>query len=151
VIFDEVDGYPPSAGSDGDQIKLGIARTQYYWDRKIIAGSTPLIAGASRIETLFEAGDQRRYYVPCPQCGHMAPLVFRGDGGHSMTWPKDKPEDAFFTCQANGCVIEHKDKREMVARRRMARTRRSRARVVPHLGGVQLRRTPPGRTGGGVH
>jgi phage terminase large subunit GpA-like protein len=28
-------------------------------------GSTPTIAGASRIERLFLAGDQRRYYVPC--------------------------------------------------------------------------------------
>jgi phage terminase large subunit GpA-like protein len=116
VVFDEVDGYPPSAGSDGDQIRLGIARTQYYWDRKIVAGSTPLVAGASRIERLFAAGDQRRYYVPCPQCGHMAPLVFRGDAGHAMTWPDDKPKEAFFTCQANGCVIEHKDKRSMVER-----------------------------------
>jgi phage terminase large subunit GpA-like protein len=116
VLFDEVDGYPASAGSDGDQIKLGIKRTDFYWDRKIGAGSTPLIAGASRIERLFEEGDQRRYYVPCPACGHMAPFVFQGDHGHAMTWPEGEPEAAFFTCQANGCVIEHKDKREMVER-----------------------------------
>ena len=116
VLFDEVDGYPPSAGSDGDQIKLGIKRTEYYWDRKIGAGSTPLVAGASRIERLFEQGDQRRYFVPCPQCGHMAPMVFSGDGGHSMSWPEGKPKEAFFTCQANGCVIEHRQKREMVER-----------------------------------
>lgn len=115
VLFDEVDGYPPSAGSDGDQIKLGVARTQYYWDRKIGAGSTPLVAGASRIEKLFEAGDQRRYYVPCPQCQHMAPLVFSGNGGHRMEWPEGKPREAFFSCQKNGCVIEHKQKRDIVA------------------------------------
>lgn len=118
VLFDEVDGYPPSAGSDGDQLKLGIARTQYYWDRKIGAGSTPLVAGHSRIETLFEAGDQRRYYVPCPSCGHMDYLVFteRETGGHFMQWPEGRPEEAYFTCRQNGCVIEHKDKRDMVAR-----------------------------------
>ena len=39
VLFDEVDGYPPSAGSEGDQIKLGIRRTEYYWNRKIVSGS----------------------------------------------------------------------------------------------------------------
>lgn len=116
VIFDETDGYPPSAGSEGDQIKLGIRRTEYYWDRKIIAGSTPLVAGASRIADLFEAGDQRRYFVPCPSCGHMAPLVFSGDAGHAMKWPEGKPEEAAFSCQLNGCVIEHKDKRWMVER-----------------------------------
>jgi phage terminase large subunit GpA-like protein len=115
IIFDEVDGYPPSAGSEGDQIKLGIRRSEAFWDRKIIAGSTPLVAGRSRIEALFEAGDRRRFFVPCPQCGHKAPLVFSGDGGHEMKWPKDAPEEAFFSCQANGCVIEHKDKRAIVA------------------------------------
>jgi terminase, large subunit len=114
VLFDEVDGYPPSAGNDGDPVKLGIKRSEYYHDRKIGAGSTPLLAGASRIEQLFEAGDQRRFFVPCPSCGHMAPLVFRGDKGHVMTWPEGKPEEAFFSCQQSGCVIEHKDKRAMV-------------------------------------
>ena len=44
VLFDETDGYPlGGAGTEGDQIKLGIARTQYYWNRKIVAGSTPTI------------------------------------------------------------------------------------------------------------
>lgn len=119
VLFDEVDGYPQSAGADGDQIQLGIRRTEHYWDRKIGAGSTPLVAGASRIERLFEEGDQRRYYVPCPSCGHMAPFRFSertGFAGHTMTWPEGRPEDAFFTCEANGCVIEHHQKREIVER-----------------------------------
>lgn len=119
VLFDEVDGYPPSAGSDGDQIELGVKRTSYYWDRKIGAGSTPLIAGASRIERLYEQGDKRRYFVPCPHCGHMAPLVFsaeHGGAGHTMSWPEGRPEEAFFACEKNGCVIEHRHKREMVER-----------------------------------
>ncbi len=117
VIFDEVDAYPPSAGSDGDPVKLGTKRAEYYWDRKIIAGSTPLIAGRSRIEALFEAGDQRRFYVPCPHCGHMDYLVFseRDSGGHWMQFDTAAPDNAHFVCSRSGCVIEHKDKREMVA------------------------------------
>lgn len=120
VWFDEVDAYPPSAGSDGDPIELGVKRTQTFWNRKIVAGSTPLLAGSSRIEAMFLEGDRRRFFVPCPSCGHMAPLVFTEDAktgrfGHVMRWPKGKPEEAFFSCQQNGCVIEHKDKRAMVA------------------------------------
>lgn len=116
VIFDEVDAYPVSAGQDGDPIKLGIKRSEYFWNRKIIAGSTPLIAGHSRIEQLFHEGDQRRYYVPCPQCGHFDYFVFsqRESGGHFMQWPPDRPHEAFFVCSENGCIIEHKSKREMV-------------------------------------
>lgn len=117
VIFDEVDAYPSSAGSDGDPIKLGIKRSEYYWDRKIISGSTPLVAGRSRIESLFEQGDQRRYYVPCPECGHMDYLVFsqRDSGGHFMQWPDGKPQEAHFVCSMNGCVIEHRHKTDMIA------------------------------------
>jgi terminase, large subunit len=123
VIFDEVDGYPPSAGSEGDQIQLGIMRTQTFWDRKIIAGSTPTLAGASRIESMFEEGDQRRYYVPCPHCGRMDFLAFREtfeiDGepaGHFMDWPDGRPEEAHFVCRGCACVIEHKHKRDMIER-----------------------------------
>lgn len=114
LILDEVDAYPPSAGSDGDPVKLATMRTQAYWNRKIVAISTPLVQGASQIERLFEDGDQRRYFVPCPSCGHMAPLVFTGEQGHRMEWPEGQPEAAFFTCQAAGCVIEHHEKRAMV-------------------------------------
>jgi phage terminase large subunit GpA-like protein len=118
VIFDEVDAYPPSAGSEGDQIKLGMKRSEAFHDRKTIAGSTPLVAGASRIEDMFLAGDQRRYHVPCPHCGHRDFLVFdqKSDRGHVMRWPDGKPEEAYFECRGNGCKIEHKSKRWMVER-----------------------------------
>lgn len=117
VFFDEVDGYPVSAGSDGDPIKLGTKRTEYYHDRKILAGSTPLIAGRSRIEEMFHQGDERRFFVPCPHCGHFDHLVFteREGGGHYMVFDTSDPSGAHFVCSANGCVIEHKHKRDMVA------------------------------------
>lgn len=119
VMFDEVDAYPPSAGSsEGDQISLGMKRSEAFHNRKTLAGSTPLVAGASRIEEMFLAGDQRRYHVPCPHCGHMDFLAFerKGERGHLMRWPDDEPENAYFDCRANGCVIEHKDKRWMIER-----------------------------------
>lgn len=109
VLFDETDGYPASAGSEGDQIQLGIRRTEYYWDRKIGAGSTPTIAGHSRIERLFYAGDQRRYYVPCPHCGAFQVLQFP-----HFHWPKGQPEKAVYICIHCGTEIEHRHKPAMV-------------------------------------
>lgn len=51
VLFDEVDGYPVGgAGSEGDQIALGTKRSETFWNRKIVSGSTPTIKGLSRIE-----------------------------------------------------------------------------------------------------
>src|SRR5579871_4706596 len=66
VLFDEIDGYPNAgAGSEGDQIALGTKRTETFWNRKIILGSTPTVKGFSRIEKSFQESDQRRYFVPC--------------------------------------------------------------------------------------
>ena len=70
VLFDEIDGYPASAGTEGDQIKLGIRRTEYYWNRKIVAGSTPTVKDFSSVERMFQQGDQRGIRA-CPECGHM--------------------------------------------------------------------------------
>lgn len=116
VLFDEVDGYPASAGPDGDQIKLGERRAEHYWDRKIFLASTPLVAGNSRILEAFEQGDQRRFFVPCPHCGHFDFLAFRQkeSGGHWMRWPKGEPRKAHFICSDCGCEISHEQKRDMV-------------------------------------
>lgn len=117
LICDEVDAYPESAGEEGDPISLAIRRTETFRTRKILLGSTPMIAGTSRIEQLFRAGDQRYYLVPCPQCGHLDRLTFREekDGGHWMQWPEGQPERAHFVCSRGGCVIEERDKRAMLA------------------------------------
>jgi phage terminase large subunit GpA-like protein len=119
VILDEVDGYPASAGNDGDPVKLAERRAEYYWNRKIIAGSTPLIAGTSRIDDLYEAGDRRRYYVPCPHCGHMDYLKWSGESGdasgHVMRFP-DGPASAHFECSSCHGKIEESSKREIIER-----------------------------------
>jgi len=117
ILLDEVDAYPASAGDDGDPVKLAEQRGVTAWDRKIVAASTPLVAKHSRIEALYRQGDQRRYFVACPQCGHEDFLVFRKkveDPGHCMEWPEGNPDGAYFVCSANGCAIEEGDKRAMV-------------------------------------
>jgi phage terminase large subunit GpA-like protein len=111
VLFDETDGYPPSAGSEGDQIKLGIKRTEYFWNRKIVAGSTPTIKDFSRIEKLFNQTDQKRYYVPCPDCGHMQYLRWP-----NIRWQNNDPDTAAYACEECGVLIPHKKKRWMVER-----------------------------------
>ena len=111
VLFDEVDGYPASAGSEGDQIKLGIKRTEYYWNRKIIAGSTPTVKDFSRIERMYEESDKRRYFVPCPECGEMQVLEWE-----NIKWINNDPETAAYACKGCGVLIPHSKKRWMVER-----------------------------------
>lgn len=111
VLFDEVDGYPPSAGTEGDQIKLGIRRSEYYWNRKIIAGSTPTVKDFSRIERMYGETDQRRYFVPCPDCGHMQYLKWA-----NIRWVDNDPSTAAYACEGCGVLIPHSKKRWMVER-----------------------------------
>ena len=115
VLFDEVDGYPPST-PEGDQIKLGIKRSEYFWNRKIGLISTPTIKGFSRIEKWFELSDQRRYFVPCPHCDHYQVLRWT-----QMKWEKDAdgnglPETAAYECENCQQLIPHSKKRWMVER-----------------------------------
>ena len=123
VLFDEVDGYPAGgAGSEGDQIALGTKRSETFWNRKIVLGSTPTVKGTSRIEKSWEDSDQRRFHVPCPHCGVKQPLEWGGkESAHGIKWSQDYngkhlPETTYYVCIANGCIIEEVDKPEMVAR-----------------------------------
>ena len=74
VLFDEVDRYPKSAGTEGDPISLGKKRTVTFWNRKILIGGTPTVKGESRTELAFNQTDKRYYHLPCPDCGQMQPL-----------------------------------------------------------------------------
>lgn len=115
IAFDEVDGYPAQgAGAEGDQIALGKKRSESFWNRKIILGSTPTIDGASRIQSAWNESDQRRYFVPCPHCSHRQTLRWE-----NFKWEKTEdgqhlPKTAHFRCEAKGCRIEEHDKQGMI-------------------------------------
>ena len=115
VLFDEVDGFPAEAGFEGDQIALGIKRSETFWNRRIALGSTPTLRYQSRIEKAFEASDQRRFHVPCPMCGHLQSLRWE-----NLRWDKAAdgthlPHTAHFVCEKNGCVIDESAKPSMIA------------------------------------
>lgn len=116
IAFDEVDGYPSQgAGDDGDQITLGTKRGESFWNRKVILGSTPLLKGVSRIEKSWDESDQRRYFVPCPHCGHRQTIKWS-----NLQWEKDDegnalPETAHLTCEGEAaCRIEEHHKPWMI-------------------------------------
>jgi phage terminase large subunit GpA-like protein len=122
VMFDEVDAYPvDGAGNEGDQIALGTKRSETFWNRKIVLGSTPTVKGYSRIEKSFAESDQRYYFVKCPHCGEHQVLEWGGpDTPHGMKWDKDEhgnglPDTVYYVCRHNGCIIHEVDKPDMVA------------------------------------
>ncbi len=106
VLFDEVDRF--NVNIEGDVIALASKRQTTFWDRKRMITSTPTIKGASRIELAFEGSDQRRYFVPCPDCGEFILLEWK-----NLKW---EGEDVWYECENCGVCIEEKYKLKMVAK-----------------------------------
>lgn len=80
IHMDEIDGYDPLP--EGDFGELLAQRAASFGDQALrTESSTPTIEGSSRIDTAFQEGDQRRYFVPCPHCGHAQTLVWE-----NVTW-----------------------------------------------------------------
>lgn len=109
ILLDEIDSYPVSAGAEGDPVKLAMKRSEYYYNRKIVGGSTPTIQDHSRIERMFLETDQRRYFVPCPHCGHEQYLKWP-----QFKWDEGLPRLVWYECEKNKCRITHASKRWMI-------------------------------------
>lgn len=110
VLADEVGRYPVSAGTEGDPLALAYKRTNNFWNRRKLAGSTPGIAGVCRIEAKYLESDQRRFFVPCPHCGERQVLRWE-----QVRWEKGKggthrPETAHYVCEHNGCIWDDGDR-----------------------------------------
>lgn len=97
VLCDEVDGYPPSAGTEGDPVSLAAKRSANFWNRKLVLTSTPTVKDSSRIEEAWLKSDQRHYYVPCPHCQHRQVLRWS-----QVKWEHDQPSTAEYRCE--GCA-----------------------------------------------
>lgn len=93
VFCDEVDRYPPSAGSEGDPVMLAKARTKTFWNRKMVLTSTPTVAGVSRIDQAYGESDRRIYELPCPHCGHQQRLMWA-----AVRWASGDPDSAAVYC-----------------------------------------------------
>jgi len=76
LFLDETDKYPRFSGREASPIKLARERTRTFWNRKIAKFSTPTTKHGY-IYKEFQKSDQRKFYVPCPHCGHYQILYFQ--------------------------------------------------------------------------
>jgi phage terminase large subunit GpA-like protein len=109
LFLDEVDGYPADVDGEGDPVQLAEKRTTTFARRKIYMCSTPTVKDVSRIEREFMGSDQRRYFVPCPHCDHMQPLLWK-----NLKWSNDDPTTAAYACEDCGALIEERHKHSML-------------------------------------
>jgi phage terminase large subunit GpA-like protein len=112
AFLDEIDGYPGDVDEEGSPIELVEARQRTFARRKRIKVSTPTIESRSAIEAAYQGSDQRRFYVPCPHCGEMQPLVFARLVWTDLLLP---PEQAVYKCRACEQPIQNHQKTQMLA------------------------------------
>jgi len=94
VLCDEIDRYPPTAGTEGNPVMLAKRRSATFWDSKLIMTSTPTVKGASAIEEAYEQSDQRKFYVPCHKCKKKQVLKWA-----NVKWKKNEPDTARYICE----------------------------------------------------
>ena len=115
LFMDETDAYPFDLDGEGDPEQLAIKRTQNFSRRKILRVSTPTVDGMSRIQRSFNKGDQRYYYVPCPECGTEQHLKWP-----QIKWNKSLPRDqqpasVYYECEHCQHSISEHHKTDMLA------------------------------------
>jgi len=112
LVCDEVSEWPFDVDGRGDPVSLAEKRTT-AWEAlgyKRVYLSTPGLRGSCRIALKYEDSDQRRFYVPCPQCSAYHVLAWE-----NLRWDRElPPHGAAFVCPGCGGVIEHRHKRAMV-------------------------------------
>lgn len=110
VLLDEEDRYPHSAGTEGDPGSLAQKRTTTFWNRLLVSVSTPTVEDESKIESRYQQSDQRKFYVPCPECGAFEVLSWQ-----QVKFEKKKPETTYYECEHCEAHLKESDKMWMLA------------------------------------
>ena len=115
LFADEISNWPLDVDGEGDPLGLAEERTNTFGrKRKIMKTSTPGVKDVCRIEAEYLKTDQRRYFVPCPHCGHMHVLEWK-----NFVIPKDddgRPlhRKAHMVCPDCGGILEERHKTDML-------------------------------------
>lgn len=113
LLVDEVDEFAASLSTGDDPVEMLNGRTSAFPGTfKRLYISTPGIKTVSRIDALYEKGDQRRYHVPCPHCEAEQPLEWGG-----LRWgPRVDGviTGVVYVCRECGATIEEHHKTAMI-------------------------------------
>jgi phage terminase large subunit GpA-like protein len=130
VGLTDYDRMPEDVGGDGSCFDLASKRTTTFGsqamcfaesspskpieDPKWIARTPHEAPPAKGIFSLYNRGDRRRWYWPCPHCNQ----YFEGRWEH-LSWDEELPTDVekaesvIMACPISGCVIKPEERNEM--------------------------------------
>jgi phage terminase large subunit GpA-like protein len=98
-MFDEIDRWPASAGTEGDPLALALMRLEAYWNAVKVYVTSPGIRNVSRSWRLWQQSDRREWHITCPHCG----VTQVPDWYANVKWEKDSegnhlPDTAAYVC-----------------------------------------------------
>jgi len=97
-LADERDKWLKNVGKEGDGYSLGVKRTARFRSRaKRVQVCSPTIKGDSAIADAYEATDQCRRWVPCPECGEFQ--VLKWARVRDPRFPGDQPASTAYACE----------------------------------------------------
>ena len=125
-IIDDYEAVKKASKESGSTQKLFEQRFAAYADKmKLFFISTPELKQNSNIEPAYLAGDQRRYFIPCPHCGDLIPLEWSVEiegneqekGG--IYWKTDAKgrlisDSVGYVCQKCGGWFNDRNKHELL-------------------------------------
>jgi phage terminase large subunit GpA-like protein len=98
IKFEEPDEYVKDLSDQGNPIDLAKKRASNFGRRaKIYGDGTPTIEGRSAIDRHYQRGDRRRWFVPCPGCGHFQPFDWA-----RFKWSDGDADGIRFYCESCG-------------------------------------------------
>jgi phage terminase large subunit GpA-like protein len=98
IKFEEPDEYVRL--EQGTVTGLAIARTSNFGRKaKIFGDGTPTFDGRSEIQRQVLRGDQRKWFLHCPDCAHPQPLVWE-----QLKWVDGDSKTARYACASCGAL-----------------------------------------------
>lgn len=110
LLCDECDAFPRDCGGEGSPIKLAESRTTTFArNSKKFYISSPKKKKTSVIYREWIKSDQRKYHVPCPDCGHMQHLRWS-----QLRWERGDYKSVHYVCEECGSCIDERYKTQML-------------------------------------
>ncbi len=125
-FIDDFDAAKKTDKSSGSTAKMIEQRFAAYYDKmKLFYISTPELKQASNIEPQYLLGDQRKYHIPCPNCGELIVLNWsveidgtEGKEKGGITWKLDNNNKLIigsvgYICQKCSGFFDDSNKHEL--------------------------------------
>ncbi|MGP1276012.1 MAG: terminase gpA endonuclease subunit [Caulobacterales bacterium] len=113
IVLDDLDAFAADADGEGDPERLAFQRSKTFRKQgtaRTVKVSTPLIAGASRIQRNYERSDMRRYYLRCLGCAALVDWDWE-----DMQGVEDAPDNPWVACPSCGEIHHQPQRRAMIA------------------------------------